>query len=121
MHFAVALSLGDHPIGVLFAGQVSDPSPEQRPREHIAGTIGPPFDGARQPDRPEPPAEQATFQVYAELLGPLGQRLLERHYNAFREWNALDEMTRLRDGAIAELAELRRTEESGNASSWCER
>ena len=111
LHFAVALSLGDHPIGVLLAGQVFDPSPEQQPRELVAATLGPSLDGARQPDRPGHPVEQATLQVYAELLGTLGQMLLEAHYHAFREAERLDEMTRLRDRAMTEIAERRRIEE----------
>ena len=57
------------------------------------------------------PVEQATLRVYAELLGTLGQMLLETHYHAFREAERLDEMTRLRDRAIAEIAERRRVEE----------
>ena len=111
MHFAVALSLGEHRIGVLLAGEPFDLHPERHSPEIDAETLDPSLDEAREPDRRGHPVEQATLQVYAELLGTLGQMLLETHYHAFREAERLDEMTRLRDRAIAEIAERRRVEE----------
>ena len=111
MHFAVALSLGEQPIGVLLAGQWSDPLPERHSREVDAETLDPSLDEAREPDRRGHPVEPATSQVYAELLRTLGQMLLETHYHAFREAERLDEMTRLCDRAISEIAERRRVEE----------
>ncbi len=111
MHFAVALSLGDHPIGVLLAGQLFEPYPERQPREIVAETPGLSLDGVRELDRQEHPGEQATLLVYAELLGTLGQMLLETHYQACREAERLDEMTRLHDRTMTEIAERRRVEE----------
>jgi hypothetical protein len=111
MHCAVALSLGGHPMGVLLAGQLFQPYPERRPREFVAETPGLSLDGVRDPDRHEQPGEQATLQAYAELLGTLGQVLLETHYQAFREAERLDEMTRLHDRAMTEIAERRGVEE----------
>ena len=98
-------------MGVLLAGQLSDPYPEPRPREFVAETLGLSLDGVREPDRQEHPGEQATLRVYAELLGTLGQALLETHYQAFREAERLDEMTRLYDRAMTEIDERRRVEE----------
>ncbi len=86
-HCAVALSLGDHPIGVLLAGQALDES--------------------REPDRAEQPVSEATLGIYAELLGTLGHTILETHHRALRETAHLDEMTRLRDNATAEIATRR--------------
>ncbi len=113
MHFAVPLSLGDRPMGVLLAGQVLDQPPERRPREHAAASarLGLSLDGVQQSDRQGHPVPQATLQVYAELLGTLGQMILETRYHAFREAERLDEMTRLRDRAMTEVAERRRVEE----------
>ena len=99
MHFAVALSLGDRPIGVLLAGQVLDQPPERRPREHVAARLGLSLDGVQQSDRQGHPVKQATLQVYAELLGTLGQMILETRHHAIREAERLEEMTRLRDRA----------------------
>ncbi len=99
MHFAVPLSLGDRPMGVLLAGQVLDQPPERRPREHAAARLGLALDGVQQSDRQGHPVQQATLQVYAELLGTLGQMVLETRYQAFREAERLEEMTRLRDRA----------------------
>ena len=111
MHFAVALSLGEHRVGVLLAGESFDLHPERNPPETDAATLDPSFDGARELDRRGHPVEPATLRVYAELLGTLGQMLLETHYHAFREAERADEMIRLRDRAIAELAKRQRIEE----------
>ena len=111
MHFAVALTLGEHRIGVLLAGEPSDLRPERHSREVDAETLDPSLDEAREPDRRGHPVGQANSQVYAELLETLGQMLLETHYHAFREAERLDEMTLLRDRAIGEIAERRRVEE----------
>jgi signal transduction histidine kinase/ActR/RegA family two-component response regulator len=111
VHFAVALSLGDRPMGVLLAGQVLDQPPERRPREHATTRLGLSLDGVPQSDRRGHPVQQATLQVYAELLGTLGQMILETRHHAFREAERLEEMTRLRDRAMTEVAERRRVEE----------
>ncbi len=100
LHFAVALSLGDHPIGVLFAGQVD-----------VAAEPDLPLGGSRQPDRPGRAVEPATLRVYAELLGTLGQMHLEAHYQRFRDAERRDAMTRRVDLAVTEIAERRRIED----------
>ncbi len=110
IHFAVALSLGHRPLGVLLAGQVSDRPPERGPRRRTAARLGLSLDGVPQSDRQGHPVKQATLQVYAELLGTLGQMILESNYHAFREAGRLEEMTRLRNRAMTEIAEQRRVE-----------
>lgn len=102
-HCAVTLALGDHPIGVLLAGQVFDPQPERR----SPGLVP---DESREPDRTEQPVSQATLEIYAELLGTLGHTILETHHRALRETAHLDEMTGLRDNATAEIATRRGVE-----------
>ncbi len=83
--------------------------------------LGLSLDGVPQSDRQRHPVKQATLQVYAELLGTLGQMILESNYHAFREAGRLEEMTRLRDRAMTEIAEQRRVEAMvvENAGLYC--
>jgi signal transduction histidine kinase/CheY-like chemotaxis protein len=100
LHFAVALSLEDYPIGVLFAGEADvDAGPELAP------------DGSRRPDRPDHPVEPATLRVCADLLATLGRMQIESQYHGFRDAERRDAMERRLDGAATEIAERRRVEE----------
>ncbi len=110
-HFAVALSLDEHPIGILLAGQNPGPTPQTRPEASAGKMPVSPLDGAHEPGPQQYSPGRSLLRVQADLLKALGQTLLEAHYRAFREVERLDEMTRLRDRAMAEIADRRRVEE----------
>ncbi len=104
LHCAVALSLGDDPVGVLLAGQLFDPQPE-RPSPGLV------LDGASGPDHAGEAVSQATLRIYADLLATLGHTILETQHHALRGAAHLGEMTRLRDEATTELAARWRIDE----------
>jgi signal transduction histidine kinase len=112
VHFAVPLVLGEHPLGALVAGQVFDQYAEQLPLEQVARQVGLAPARAWQVARLEHPVKRATLEVYADLLATLGQTFLQTRYHTIREAERLAEMTRLRDGALAEMIERRRAEEA---------
>jgi signal transduction histidine kinase len=112
VHFAVPLVLGEHPLGALVAGQVFDQYPEQLALEQVARQLGLSRAPAWQVARLEHPVKRATLEVYADLLATLGQTFLQTRYHTIREAERLVEMTRLRDGALAEMIERRRAEEA---------
>ncbi|HLN32051.1 MAG TPA: ATP-binding protein [Gemmataceae bacterium] len=81
VHFAVPLVLGGHPLGALVAGQVFDQYPEQLPLEQVAKQLGLSPAQAWQVARLEHPVKRSTLEVYADLLGTLGQTFLQtRHH-----------------------------------------
>jgi len=81
VHFAVPLVLGGHPLGALVAGQVFVQYPEQLPLEQVAKQLGLSPAQAWRVARLEHPVKRATLEVYADLLGTLGQTFLQtRHH-----------------------------------------
>src|SRR5271166_4249697 len=81
VHFAVPLVLGEHPLGVLVAGQVFDQYPEQLALEQVARQLGLSPAPAWQVARLEHPVKRATLEVYADLLATLGQTFLQTRYH----------------------------------------
>src|SRR5262249_20107997 len=97
VHGSVAGVLGDDVLGALAAGQVFDQYPEPLVLEHVAVTFGLRPQQVWQLARLEVPVKRATLHVYADLLGTLGNTLLQTRYDVVIEAHRLAEMTRLRD------------------------
>src|SRR5262249_25335746 len=116
VHFAVPLTLGEHHLGALVAGQVFDQFPEQLALEHAARQYG-----LRPPDvwqqaRLEHPIKRATLQVYADLLATLGTTSLQTRYHTMSEAARLEELRRAQEGLRAANDELERRVEERTAA-----
>ena len=118
MHFAVALSLGEHRIGVLLAGESFDRAFQRNPSEIDAATLDPSFDEVRGPDRRGHPAEPTTLHGHAELLVTLGQTSFKTHDRTLWEAEHLAEMTRLCSTSRRRSWHERQRVEDDNAFSW---
>jgi signal transduction histidine kinase len=104
VHFAVPLVLGEHPLGALVAGQVFDQYPEQLPLEQMAKLLGLPPAPVWQVARLEHPVKRATLEVYADLLGTLGQTILQTCYHTIL---ATERRLKERTAELAEANEVR--------------
>jgi hypothetical protein len=111
VHFAVALFLGEHPLGALLAMDQGDLHAEERPVKHLAKKLGLSPDRVWQLACLEQHGKQTTLHIYAVLLMTMGRTILETHYRTLQEAERLAEMTRLRDRAVAEITDRLRVEE----------
>jgi signal transduction histidine kinase len=116
VHFAVPLTLGEHRLGALVAGQVFDQYPEQLALEHAARQSGLRLLDVWQQARLEHPVKQATLRVYADLLATLGSTSLQTRYHNLREAGRLEELRRAQEQLRAANDELERRVEQRTAA-----
>jgi PAS domain S-box-containing protein len=118
VHFTVPLVLGDHPLGVLLAGQVFDKYPEHLLLEQVAKHSGLPPGEIWQGARLEPPVKQATLRVYGRLLATLGNAFLRTHYHTIMETNRLAELSRVHGQLRASEAQFRHMADTAPTMLW---
>lgn len=81
-HAAVPLTLGNHRLGALIAGQVFDRYPEPLPLQRVARNFGLPPQQLWREALQRTPVSRATLRVYGDLLASLGQAFLRQRYAA---------------------------------------
>lgn len=80
VHLAIPLSLGQHHIGALIAGQVFDQYPEPLRLQRLARQLGISNEQFWQQARLQSPIRNATLLIYGELLLSLGKAFLRQRY-----------------------------------------
>jgi PAS domain S-box-containing protein len=84
-HLAVPLTLGNHRLGAIIAGQVSDHYPESLLLQRTAKTFGIPTQLLWQLSSKQQPVSRATLQLAGDLLCTLGHSFLRERYGAILE------------------------------------
>jgi PAS domain S-box-containing protein len=119
VHLAVPLSLGEHQLGAIIAGQVFDRYPEPLRLQRIAQQLGVSPQQFWQEARQQSPVRNATLQVYGELLLTLGKAFLRQRYAAIldRELARTNLRLRLALDGIEDHA-LFTVDSKGAVTSW---
>ena len=84
---AVPLSLGNHHLGAIIAGQVSDRYPESLLLQRAAKRFGVSAQQLWDLSRKQRPVSRAALQLAGDLLCTLGQAFLRQRYGAILEAN----------------------------------
>ena len=87
VHLAVPVSLGQHKLGALIAGQVFDRYPEPLPLQQLARRLGISAAQLWHEARLQAPIRNATLRVYGELLFSLSKAYLRQRYSAILDRN----------------------------------
>jgi PAS domain S-box-containing protein len=80
VHLAIPLSLGQHQIGALIAGQVFDQYPEPLRLQRLARQLGISHRQFWERARLQSPIRNITLHVYGDLLLSLGKAFLRQRY-----------------------------------------
>ncbi len=118
-HVAVPLLLGDHRLGAILAGQVSDAYPESLSLQRASKTFGISAQVLWNLSNKQRPVKRATLRLAGDLLLTLGQAFLQQRYGAILEAHVADANVRFRllvDG-VEDYA-LFTTDDLGRVTSW---
>lgn len=118
-HVAVPLLLGDHQLGALLAGQVSEEYPESLSLQRVSKTFGISAQVLWSLSNKQRPVKRATLQLAGDLLLTLGQAFLQQRYGAILEAHVADTNVRFRllvDGVVDYA--LFTTDDLGCVTSW---
>lgn len=118
-HVAVPLTLGNHRLGAIIAGQVSDHYPESLSLRRTAKTFGVPVQSLWNLSSKQHPVSRATLQLAGDLLLTLGHSFLRERYGAILETHLAMQNRRFRllvEG-ITDYA-LFTTDSIGHVASW---
>ncbi|HXB68467.1 MAG TPA: ATP-binding protein [Candidatus Acidoferrales bacterium] len=118
-HVAIPLSLGGQPLGVLIAGQVFTCYPEILPLQRVARDLGISSQDLWHQAIQQAPLRRATLQLYANLLGSLGEAFLGQRYAAILQRKLAQTSHRYRlffDG-VKDYA-LLTVDRAGRVTSW---
>jgi PAS domain S-box-containing protein len=85
MHVAIPLSLGEHRLGAIIAGQVTDQYPESLLLQRVAKTFGVSAQLLWDLSSNQRPVSRASLQLAADLLCTLGKAFLRERYGAILE------------------------------------
>jgi PAS domain S-box-containing protein len=118
-HVAIPLTLGNHRVGVLLAGQTFDQYPQPLALRRAANTLGISAQELWRAAVHQMPISRATLRLYADLLLSLGQAFLRQRYAAIldRKLHQANERYRLvidgsRDHALITI------DDAGRVTSW---
>jgi PAS domain S-box-containing protein len=118
-HVAVPLSLGNHRLGAIIAGQVSEQYPESLLLQRAAKKFGVSAQLLWHLSSNQRPVSRATLQMAGDLLGTLGQAFLRQRYAAILETHVAQMNLRFRllvEG-VTDYA-LFTTDHLGRVTSW---
>ena len=118
-HVAIPLSLGDHNLGALIAGQVFDRHPESLSLQRAAKEIGVSGQQLSQLSSQQFPVSRTNLWTYGNLLCTLGQAFLRQRYGAILERKLIEtnRLFRLLIDGVRDYA-LFTVDAAGYVTSW---
>ena len=118
-HVAVPLSLGDHPVGAIIAGQVSENYPESLLLQRAAKKLGVAAQLLWDLSSKQRPVSHAALEMAGDLLSTLGHAFLRQRYAAILETHMAQ--TNLRFRLLVECVTdyaLFTTDHLGRITGW---
>ena len=118
-HVAIPLSLGDHNLGAIIAGQVFDRHPESLSLQRAAKEIGLSAQQLSQLSSRQFPVSRTNLRKYGNLLYMLGQAFLRQRYSAIVERKLIEtnRLFRLLIDGVRDYA-LFTVDAAGHITSW---